>query len=110
VPAFVLFLTMVLGTIVMSAYYSLLDWNRFQKPIFFGLNNFINLFAYDSADSVIFYKSVRNALMLAFLSVFVQLPIALFFALILARGIRGENFFRTVYFIPVVISAVIIGQ
>ncbi len=54
--------------------------------------------------------SVKNSSILALLSVFIQLPIALVLALILSRGIKGDKFFRTVYFIPVIISTVVIGQ
>jgi len=42
--------------------------------------------------------------------VFIQLPISLLLALILSRGIKGEKFYRTVYFIPVILSTVVIGQ
>jgi raffinose/stachyose/melibiose transport system permease protein len=57
-----------------------------------------------------FPRSTINSLILAVISVCIQLPLSLFLALILARGIKGEHFFRTVYFIPVIISTVVIGQ
>ncbi|OYO90634.1 ABC transporter permease, partial [Lachnotalea glycerini] len=57
-----------------------------------------------------FVKTLGNALLLALLSVIVQLPISLSFALLLARGIKGERFFIAVFFIPVLISTVVIGQ
>jgi raffinose/stachyose/melibiose transport system permease protein len=47
---------------------------------------------------------------LAFLSVFIQLPISLVLALVLSNKVRGENFYRSVYFIPVIVSTVVIGQ
>lgn len=43
-------------------------------------------------------------------SLFIQLPISLILALILSKGVKGDNFFRTIYFIPVVISSMVIGQ
>jgi raffinose/stachyose/melibiose transport system permease protein len=43
-------------------------------------------------------------------SLFIQLPISLLFALVLSTGVFGEKFFRTVYFIPVVISSMVIGR
>ena len=39
-----------------------------------------------------------------------QLPFSLLLALLLARGVKGEGFYRNVYFIPVIISSVVIGQ
>jgi raffinose/stachyose/melibiose transport system permease protein len=43
-------------------------------------------------------------------SLFIQLPISLLLALVLARGVKGEKLFRTIYFLPVVISSMVIGQ
>lgn len=51
-----------------------------------------------------------NKVLFALVSVFIQLPVSLVLALILARGIKGENFYRSVYFLPVIISTVVIGQ
>ena len=44
------------------------------------------------------------------LSLFVQLPISLILALIISNLRKGEKLYRTTYFIPVVISGVVIGQ
>ena len=51
-----------------------------------------------------------HAVVIAIFSVFIQLPISLGLALILAKGIKGERFFLSVFFIPVLISSVVIGQ
>jgi raffinose/stachyose/melibiose transport system permease protein len=55
-------------------------------------------------------NSSKNSLLFAGASVFIQLPISLVLALILASNIKGEGFYRTVYFIPVLISTVVIAQ
>jgi len=44
------------------------------------------------------------------LTLLIQLPLALVLGIVLATGIKGEGFFRTVYFIPVMLSAVVIGH
>jgi raffinose/stachyose/melibiose transport system permease protein len=106
-PAFIFFFAMVILPIFMSGYYSLLKWNGMGEGVFIWFKNYVDLFtSYNNA----FAKSIGNSLILAALSVFVQLPISLVLALILARGIKGEKFYRTVYFIPVIISTVVIGQ
>ena len=51
-----------------------------------------------------------NSFILAAGSLFIQIPIALFLAILLANGIKGEGFYRTVFFLPVVISSMVIGQ
>lgn len=106
-PAFFVFVVIVLLPIFFSLYYSLLDWDGFNKGIFIGLKNYKDLFVHNTDG---FILSVKNSLILAALSVFIQLPISLFLALVLSRGIKGEKFYRTVYFIPVIISTVVIGQ
>ncbi len=107
-PAFIIFAAIVLLPIFISAYYSVLKWDGIGKGIYIGLQNYWDLFQNVNNDG--FPKSVVNSFLLAGLSVFVQLPLSLFFALVLARGIKGENFYRTVYFFPVIISTVAIGQ
>ncbi|TCL71570.1 raffinose/stachyose/melibiose transport system permease protein [Hydrogenispora ethanolica] len=106
-PAFLIFAVIVIAPIFFSSYYSTLRWDGFGNGAFIGLQNFVGLFT-NTADG--FPKSIINSFILAGLSVFVQLPLALFFALVLARGIKGEVFYRTVYFIPVILSTVVIGQ
>ena len=106
-PSFLLFALIVILPIFMSGYYSMLNWDGIGEGKFIGLQNFIDLFNNSSEG---FGKSIMNSLILAVLSVFVQLPIALILALILASGVKGEGFYRTVFFIPVIISTVVIGQ
>jgi len=106
-PALILFLAIVVVPIMFSMYYSLLDWNGFGGKEFIGLKNYVELFV-NNTDG--FVKSVGNSFKIAFFSVFVQIPLALVLALVLAKGIKGEGFFRTVYFIPVLLSSVVIGQ
>lgn len=106
-PSVILFTVIIILPIIMSGYYSMLDWDGITKGSFIGIKNFVNLFTSTSAG---FVKTLFNALLLALLSVVIQLPISLFLALLLAKGIKGESFFVSVFFIPVLISTVVIGQ
>jgi raffinose/stachyose/melibiose transport system permease protein len=106
-PTFLLFTIIIVLPIFFSLYYSTLQWDGFTNPISVGFSNYTNLFV-NNTDG--FFQSVINSLVLALISVGIQLPIALLLAIILSRGIRRERFFRTVYFIPVIISTVVIGQ
>jgi len=106
-PALIVFLVIVVAPVFMSGYYSLLEWDGIGKSTFSGLDNYVKLFTDSSTN---FVKAIGNSFILAGLSILVQLPVAMILALILARGIKLENFYRTVYFIPVIISTVVIGQ
>jgi raffinose/stachyose/melibiose transport system permease protein len=106
-PALLIFTVAIVLPIIISTYYSLLKWDGIGKAVFVGLKNYKDLFI-NNTDG--FSKSIVNSFILAGFSVFIQLPIALLLALILARGVKGENLFRTIYFIPVIVSTVVIGQ
>ncbi|MCD7998933.1 MAG: sugar ABC transporter permease [Clostridiales bacterium] len=106
-PALILFLTIIIVPIFMSMTYSLTEWDGIGKKVFTGFDNYKELFLTNSDG---FWRAVKNSLIFAVGSVFVQLPISLILALILARGVKGERFYVSVYFIPVLISTVVIGQ
>lgn len=104
-PGLIWFIVIAIVPIVQSFAYSFLKWDGISKPVFVGLNNYAEIMA-----DPLFYKAVINSLLLAFASVFVQLPISMVIALVLAKGVRGENIYRTIFFIPVIISSTIIAQ
>lgn len=106
-PALFLFVGILVAPIFVSGYYSLFDWKGFGPKEFIGLSNYKELF---SSKSIGFMKAFWNACLLAFLSVVIQLPFALFLALLLGKGRKGERGFLSIYFMPVLISTVVIGQ
>lgn len=106
-PATILFTIIIIIPIFMSGYYSLLKWDGMTTGKFIGFDNYIKLF---KDPSIQFSKTLWHAVIIAVFSVFIQLPISLGLALILAKGIKGERFFLSVFFIPVLISSVVIGQ
>jgi len=106
-PALFLFITIIIVPIVMSVGYSFQEWDGIGEKIFAGFDNYRELFLTNSDG---FWRAVKNSLIFAAGSVFIQLPISLILALVLARGVKGERFYVSVYFIPVLISTVVIGQ
>jgi len=71
---------------------------------FVGLDNFTRLF-----QDPLFWKSLRNTLYFAVIVVPLQSALALLLALLVNIRIRGTNFFRTLYFVPVVTSIVVVS-
>ncbi len=120
-PGLVLFLGILIGPIVMSGYYSLFNFTSINdaNKEFVGLQNYITLFSRQlrSANTGAMYvndkymgDALGNSLILAALSTFIQLPLALMIALRLGKGIRGERAYLSIFFMPVLISTVIIGR
>ena len=105
-PALLIYCVIVLIPIFITAYYGLFEYNGMGSMNFIGLDNYKKLFLEDKH----FVNSILNSLKLAGASLFIQLPIAFILAAVLARGVRFEKFYRTVYFLPVVISSMVIGQ
>ncbi|KAB8136792.1 sugar ABC transporter permease [Gracilibacillus oryzae] len=104
IPALAIYLIFSIVPIFISFYYSLMSWNGFSEMQFVGLANFKEVLQ----DSV-FWVSVRNNILVVLASVFGQIPIALALALLLNRKMKGAKFFRTIGFMPVVISTVVIS-
>ncbi|WP_395727684.1 carbohydrate ABC transporter permease [Nakamurella sp.] len=73
-------------------------------PQFVGIDNFTRLFG-----DALFWKSLRNTLLFTVFVVPFQAGLALVLALLINVRIRGVNFFRTVYFLPVVTSMVVVS-
>ena len=105
-PALVLFIGFTLIPLITSGIYSFFEYNGIGSKTFIGIKNYIQLFTEDRY----FPLAVKNSLILVAASLCIQLPISLTLALVLSKGVKGDNFFRTIYFIPVVISSMVIGQ
>ena len=86
-------------------YYSLTDWNiNTPKINFVGLKNFRDLFA----DKKLL-AALGHTLIYAFSVTILRNAIGLGLALVLNTKMRLRGFFRTVFFLPYVISPIIIG-
>lgn len=72
---------------------------------FIGLDNFARLF-----DSSTFWASLRNTVVFAAVIVPCQSAFALLLAILVNAKFKGVNFFRTVYFLPVVTSMVVVSM
>ncbi|MBP5490750.1 MAG: sugar ABC transporter permease [Lachnospiraceae bacterium] len=109
-PALLLFVGILVAPMASSAINSFYQYKGFGQKTWLGWDNYKRLFNKDFPAYIPFKDSVVHALLLAGFSVFIQLPLALGLALLLGRGIKGERFFLSVNFLPVLISTVVIGQ
>ncbi|WP_022793434.1 ABC transporter permease subunit [Marinococcus halotolerans] len=104
-PALLFYGVYVVYAIGMTFYYSLFDWNGIDSNmVFIGLQNYFEVIR----DGVFWQASGNNALLIA-ASLLTQLPLGLIMALLLFSPIKGMRLFRTVYFMPFLMSTVAIG-
>ena len=85
---------------LLSAYYSLCDYNILAPAQWVGLKNYIKIFTADSK----LVKSLSVTLYYAFISVPLRLLFALIVALILLRNTRLTGFYRAAYYLPSIIG------
>lgn len=99
----------IIGLIVFTAfpflasfYFSFTNYNMKGAPTFLGLKNYIIMFTNDS----LFWPSLYNTFVHVLISVPLNLVFSLMLALLLNNQIKGINIYRTVYYLPNVVSTV----
>lgn len=104
-PWIIGFLVFTLGPLVLSFVMSFFDWSITGTPKFRGLGNYIEMFTTD--DQVL--KSLSISLKYAAIFVPLNMIIALVLAMLISQPVKGAEFFRTIFYIPAVISGVAVS-
>lgn len=104
VPIVAFFATFVLYPFIRSFYIALTQWSGFGQPRFVGLMNFVSM-----GDDPIFWKSLQTTLVFTVVSTVLQTILPLLLAILLAAGWRGSVVFRTIFFMPQIVSLVVSG-
>lgn len=104
-PWLIGFFALTLGPMIASAYLSFTDWDILTPPKWVGLHNFIFLFTKDP----IALLSFRITIVYAFISVPLRLVLGLAIALLMNQKIPGIFIFRTIYYLPAVLSGVAVA-
>jgi raffinose/stachyose/melibiose transport system permease protein len=104
-PAAAIYIGLVLLPVIQAVYFSVFRWNGLGP-----LQNFTGLTNYGRALSdKVFIGALGHNLQLILLSLVIQLPLALGLALLVGRELPGRAVFRTIFFLPFVLSEVITG-
>jgi multiple sugar transport system permease protein len=102
-PALVILIFMRFYPMAAAVYRSFTNWDGLYRSDWVGLHNYIQIFTNSP-----FWKLLRNSLVLL-TTVPLQLIIGLFVAVLLYEEVKGWAFFRTMIYLPQIISAVTIG-
>ena len=109
-PAILLFLIFMIIPTIDVFRMSLYKWGGYTadktvNKTFVGLENFMKL-----SQNPKFYQAFQNSVLLIVVVTLVTFCLALIFAAILSREkIKGQNFFRIVFYIPNILSVVVIS-
>lgn len=104
-PFFILFIVFSLFSIIAGFTLSFFRWDGMSAMHFIGIENYINLF-----KDMLFWKAFSNTLIIGIIAHIPILLGGLILAYILnSKIVKGENVFKTIYFIPMVTSSVAIS-
>ena len=103
IPVLFILLFTRLYPMAASIYRSFTNWNGLYRNDWVGLQNYIDIFTNSP-----FWTLLRNSMVLL-ISVPLQIALGLFVAVLLYEEVKGWQFFRTIVYLPQIISAVTIG-
>jgi multiple sugar transport system permease protein len=103
-PGMLLFVAWTLYPLLYSFVMSFAEWNLIKPSRFVGLGNYTR-----ALRDPVFWLALRNTLFYTLVTVPGQMIFGLGVALLLDRPLRARAFFRTVYYIPVVTSWVVVS-
>jgi multiple sugar transport system permease protein len=102
-PYVIHFLVFISFPVLFSLFLMFNQWNIISPMKWIGLQNFYKLF--NDAD---FFRSLLNTLIFLVIHIPLQIAVALFFASLLNQRLKFIGFFRAAYFLPVVVSGVVV--
>ena len=104
-PWLIGFVVFVAGPMIVSLYLSMTRWDLFTAPKFLGLENFQVLLT----DDPLFIQSLKITTLYAIASVPIQIAVGLVLAQLLNQKIRLLGMFRSIYYLPSVLSGISIA-
>jgi ABC-type sugar transport system permease subunit len=104
-PYIIHLLVFVAFPVIFSIYLTFNKWNIISPMEFIGLGNFIRVF-----QDALFFKAIYNTLKFLIVHIPLQIVVALLLAEILNQKIKFRAFFRAAFFLPVVVSGVVVSM
>lgn len=104
-PGLIGLIVFMAGPILYSLYLSFTNYNIYQPPRWIGLANYRIMLTEDP----LFIKSMVNTLYYVALSVPLNTVCGVLLAVLMNQSVRGIRLFRTLYFLPSVVSGVAVA-
>ncbi|WP_343247251.1 sugar ABC transporter permease [Diplocloster hominis] len=106
IPAVVLFVIFFAVPVAAAFALSFTDWNinRLFTPKFNGIDNFVYL-----VQDEYFLLALKNTFKFAIISTVLIIVIGLLLALLLNQKLFGKSFYRTLFYLPAVLSLIVVG-
>lgn len=103
-PAFLIYVSVIIFPIFYSLYISFRSGSGVGKMKFVGLDNYVKLF-----KDPVFWQALGHTGIWIILTVGITMTVSLFFATLLNNSMAGRTFFRGLFYFPTVIAIVAVG-
>ena len=102
-PYLVFVIVFVVFPVLFCFFLTFNKWNIISPMKFIGTDNYSRLF-----HDRLFWKAIGNTLKFLLLHIPLQLIVSLFLAYLLNKKIKAASFFRASFFMPVIVSGVVV--
>ena len=103
-PTLVAFTIGFIIPFIMGIYLSFCDFTTISNAKFVGLKNYARIFTDDSFTHALWFTALFTIVSVLAINV-----LAFTVAMLLTKGIKGTNLFRTVFFMPNLIGGIVLG-
>lgn len=105
-PPLAVFALIVVWPLLDSFFYSFTNWNGFDPDYkFVGFDNFRKVFT-----DPLFFNAAVNTLIWIVAAILLPTLMGLLLALLLDSSVRGSNVFKSIFYLPICLSAIVVGQ
>ncbi|QED49845.1 carbohydrate ABC transporter permease [Cytobacillus dafuensis] len=108
IPALVIYGLFIVYPLLAALSYSFFDWKGIKRGAFIGFDNYKDLFTLEPFSSM-FWKAFSHNVLYFVVQMVVQNGLAFLLAFIIYQKIRGAEFFKIAYFLPRLLSVIVVG-
>ena len=105
-PPLIIFSIFVIWPLFSSFYYAFTNWNGFNSNYdYVGFKNFLKIWS-----DPLFFGAIINTIIWIVVAIILPTFLGLILALLIDTSIKGAVVFKTVFYMPICLSAVVVGQ
>jgi raffinose/stachyose/melibiose transport system permease protein len=108
IPALIIYGLFIVYPLLAALSYSFFDWKGIKRGAFVGLENYKNLFTLEPFSGM-FWNAFQHNILYFIVQMVVMNGLAFFLAFIIYQKIRGAEFFKIAFFLPRLLSVIVVG-
>ncbi len=108
IPAIAIYSLFIVYPLLAALSYSFFDWNGIKRGAFIGLDNYKDLFTLEPFSGM-FWNAFQHNILYFVVQMVVQNGIGFLLAFIIYQNIRGAEFLKFAYFLPRLLSVIVVG-